>query len=60
MQGRFRDKENDSDYLILENLISQDHFLRKVNQHIDFSFINVLTESCYSPNNGRPSISPEI
>ena len=59
MQGKFRDIVSDSDYLILENLISQDHFLIRVNQHIDFSFINVLTESCYSPNNGRPSISPE-
>ena len=45
---------------IFEELIPSDHFLRKVNQCIDFSFVNKLTESLFSPNKGRPSISPEL
>lgn len=43
-----------------ENLIPGEHFLKKVNQLVDFSFANKLTEKLYSPNKGRPSISPEL
>ncbi|WP_131782329.1 DUF559 domain-containing protein [Legionella gresilensis] len=41
-------------------MIAPTHLLKKVKQCVDFSFVNDLTEPCYSPNNGRPSISPEL
>lgn len=44
----------------LEPFIPAVHFLRKVNTVVDFSFANRLTEGLYSPNRGRPSISPEL
>lgn len=60
MQGRILDKTQHTDYLLLDKLIPKKHFLRKVHDCIDFSFINQITESCYCPNNGRPSIAPEL
>lgn len=44
----------------LEELVPQDHLLRKVDVAIDFSFIYDLVEDKYSPDNGRPSIDPVI
>jgi len=60
MQGRILDKTQHTDYLLLDKLIPKKHFLRKVNDRIDFSFINQITDSYYCPNNGRPSIAPEL
>jgi len=60
MQGQFRDSSNDDGYLSLDGLIPQDHFLRKINRKFNLSVINQITESYYSPNNGRPSIAPEL
>ncbi|WP_165482846.1 transposase, partial [Legionella gresilensis] len=45
---------------MIDNLIASTHLLRKVNRCVDFSFVNDLTAPCYSANNGRPSISPEL
>jgi transposase len=60
MQGRFRNELLNSNNSIIDNLIAPTHLLKKVNQSVDFSFVNELTASCYSPNNGRPSILPEL
>lgn len=60
MQGKNRDKNLDADYVVLDKLIPSNHFLRKINKCIDFSFVTQLTEDCYSANNGRPSIPPEL
>lgn len=42
----------------LDQLVPEDHLLRKIDEHIDFSFIYDLVEDKYSPDNGRPSIDP--
>ncbi|MDR3443604.1 MAG: transposase [Legionella sp.] len=60
MQGRVIDKTNQDDFLLLDKLIPTKHFLRKINNLVDFSFVAGLAESCYCPNNGRPSIAPEL
>ncbi len=60
MQGRMFDKTQHPDYLLLDKLIPKKHFLRKVNDCIDLSFINKITESYYCSNNGRPSVAPEL
>jgi len=41
----------------LESLMSADHFLRDLDEHIDFSFIYSKVSHLYS-NTGRPSIDP--
>lgn len=38
-------------------VVPQDHFLRKLDQVVDFSFVNNLCEDCY-PNLGKPGNRP--
>ena len=43
----------------IEELVPEDHLLRKIYKAIDFSFTNKLYKPYYCGNNGRPSIEPE-
>ena len=45
--------------VLLENLVPQDHLLRKIDKVIDFSFIDEICRPYYCENNGRPAIEPE-
>lgn len=50
-----------SDYVSLyDKIISKDHFLRKLKENVDFSFVNKLVEKEYSQRLGRPATEPEI
>ncbi len=60
MQGKLTFNSSTDDYIFLDKLIPNDHFLKKVNQKIDLTFIDSITENLYCPNNGRPSIAPEL
>ena len=42
----------------LDQLVPEDHILRKIDSTVDFSFIYDLVEEKYSSDNGRPSIDP--
>ncbi len=42
----------------IDDLIPQEHLLRKIEKAIDWSFIYELVEDKYSLTNGRPSIDP--
>ena len=42
----------------LDQLVPEDHLLRKIDRYVDFSFIYDLVEDKYSADNGRPSIDP--
>lgn len=44
----------------IEQLVPQDHLLRKIDKAIDFSFIYDLVEDRYSASTGRPSIDPVV
>ncbi len=44
----------------IENLVPQNHILRKIKQVIDFSFINEIASEYYCFDNGRPSIPPVV
>lgn len=46
--------------VMIENLVSEDHLLRKIDKYIDFSFIYELVEDKYCLDNGRPSIDPIV
>ena len=46
--------------VILENLVPENHLLRKIEKVIDFSFINEICKPYYCEDNGRPAIEPEI
>ena len=42
----------------IEDLVPQDHLLRKINETIDFSFIAEKCRPLYCQDNGRPCIDP--
>lgn len=44
----------------IEEFIPKNHLLRKLDNLLDLSFIRELTEPLYCPDNGRPSIDPEL
>jgi transposase len=46
-------------YFRLEDQIPEDHLLRLIDRHIDFSFVREQLKDSYSPT-GRPSIDPEV
>ena len=55
-----RDKQQQMNLVIMEQLVPEDHFLRKVDRVVDFSFIHDLCAPLYCADNGRPAIDPEI
>lgn len=42
----------------IEQLVPEDHLLRKIDAVIDFNFIYDLVEDRYCQDNGRPSVDP--
>lgn len=49
---------NQYGFYTLDELVPTDHFLRQVDEVIDFDFIYNLVEDTYSSDNGRPSLDP--
>ena len=46
--------------LSMEQLVPQNHLLRKINTVVDFNFVYEKCEKLYSDEDGRPSIDPVI
>ena len=55
-----REKQEKIDLVILEQMIPEDHLLRKIDRAVDFGFIHKLCAPLYCADNGRPAIDPEI
>lgn len=53
-------RQSKMETVILENLVPEDHLIRKIYKYIDFSFINKMCKPYYCENNGRPAIEPVI
>lgn len=53
-------KQQEIEFVFIEDLIPKDHLLRKINKAIDFSFIREKTQHLYCDNNGRPAVDPEV
>jgi transposase len=60
MLEKNRGKQDAAELVTYEVLIPKDHFLRQVEEAIDFSFIDELCSPLYCQDNGRPAIDPEI
>ncbi|WP_370529791.1 IS1182 family transposase [Alkalihalobacillus sp. AL-G] len=52
--------QNEVEFVSIEDLVPQDHLLRKIDQYIDFSFILDRVRPYYSEDNGRPSLDPLV
>ncbi|WP_445671150.1 hypothetical protein [Paenibacillus sp. FSL K6-2524] len=48
-----REKQQVYEFDSMEDLVPQDHLLRKVDKHIDFSFIDEQVRPLYCADNGR-------
>ena len=48
------------EFVCIDELVPKDHLLRKVDKHIDFSFIHELVKDLYCQNNGRPALDPTL
>ncbi len=44
----------------LDSLVPNDHLLRKIDAHINFSFIHEKVAHLYCTNNGRPALDPTM
>ena len=48
------------EFVSLENMVPQDHLLRKIDAAIDFKKIYEFVEDLYCEDNGRPSADPVV
>ena len=55
-----RDKQGEMEIVILEQMIPENHLLRRIDRAVDFSFIHKLCEPLYCLDNGRPAVDPEL
>ncbi|WP_142130504.1 IS1182 family transposase [Bacillus sp. SLBN-3] len=55
-----KNAQNELEFVSIEDLVPQDHLLRKIDQYIDFSFILEKVRPFYSEDNGRPSLDPLV
>jgi transposase len=53
-------QQQEWELVCIDQLVPEDHLLRKINQYIDFSFIYEKTKSYYCDNNGRPPVDPVV
>ncbi|BFM05709.1 IS1182 family transposase [Halioxenophilus aromaticivorans] len=48
------------EFVSIDELVPQDHLLRKIEAKVDFSFIHDLVKEFYCDNNGRPALDPTL
>lgn len=60
LSKRHQNHRHQLEVVSLEDLVPEDHLVRKIDQAIDFNFIYELVEDVYSADNGRPSIDPVV
>ena len=53
-------KKTQVQMISLDQLVPQDHLLRKIDRYVDFDFIYDLVEEKYSAKTGRPGIDPVV
>ena len=58
LNKRKTDNRNQIRMVCIEDLVPQDHLLRKIENAIDFGFVYDEAKGLYSSDNGRPSIDP--
>lgn len=55
-----KESQSQIEVVMLEDLVPQNHILRKIDKYIDFSFIRDLTKDLYCHDNGRPGVDPVV
>lgn len=52
--------QSELEFVCIDELVPQDHLLRKIEAKVDFSFIHPLVKDFYCDNNGRPALDPTL
>jgi transposase len=60
LSKRLENHRNQMEVVALDQLVPNDHLVRKIEAAIDFDFIYPLVEEMYSLDNGRPSVDPVV
>ena len=60
LQEKATTSQREYEIVLLEELVPEDHLLRKIDAAVDFGFIHDLCKNLYSPNIGRPAVPPEL
>ena len=55
-----KEAQNEIEVVMLEELVPQDHLLRRIDKYIGFSFIRDLTRDLYCHTNGRPAVDTVV
>jgi len=57
---RIADARNEIKILCIEDLVPEDHLLRKIEKAVNWEDIYPMTEKYYCADNGRPAIDPVV
>lgn len=60
LSKREEERRNQLEVMALDELVPEDHLVRKIDQAIDFDFVYDLVKDHYSSDNGRPSMDPVV
>jgi len=60
MLGKKDPQDKFVDYYVYKNHLPEDHELMRINEEVDFSFVEVETRDLYGEGVGRPSWPPEV
>lgn len=60
LENRYKQLTISEHIKLYDQIIPKDHFLRKLKENVDFSFVNKLVENEYSKTFGRPANEPEL
>lgn len=60
LENRYKQITISEHISLYDKIIPKEHFLRKLKENIDFSFVNKLVEREYSKEHGRPAKEPEL
>lgn len=60
MLTKDNNRKNQAEIIIIDDLVPENHLLRKIEKAVDFSKIYEIVEDLYCPNNGRPSTDPVV
>lgn len=55
-----REKQAEMEFVSIEDLVPEEHLLRKIDRAIDFEFIRERVKGLYCSDNGRPAVDPVV
>lgn len=53
-------KQTEMELVVLEDLVPENHLLRKIDKYIDFTFVREKLSPFYCKDNGRPAFDPVL